>query len=321
LCLHTTMFVFSKLAVLLKPNMLTVIQTQYGNILRLKPAGESPLLLPANEHKQFVVIDFEYASANTPGLEFANHFTEWCYNYHDSAANYVCNTANYPTPEEQRRFIRSYINHRPQFHPKASVTPSATPKSNPSLGPSSSISSFMLDSRTPSGFTGLDEGYKEEEERRERQVTEEVERLMRETRIWRVANSAQWVAWGIVQAKILDLDADTSDSTPSSLTPPATSAGGKLASDELGPEAEEARDAKEHDKRPQGLMAEALLSGEDISKEQAGELEEGEDDEFDYLGYAQERAMFFWGDVVGLGVVKREELPEELRERMKVVPY
>lgn len=49
-------------------------QTQYGNILRLIPPGDSPLLLPANEHKQLVVIDFEYANANTPGLEFANHF-------------------------------------------------------------------------------------------------------------------------------------------------------------------------------------------------------------------------------------------------------
>jgi choline kinase len=49
-------------------------QTQYGNILRMMPEGESPLLLPANQHKQLVVIDFEYANANLPGLEFANHF-------------------------------------------------------------------------------------------------------------------------------------------------------------------------------------------------------------------------------------------------------
>lgn len=40
----------------------------------MEPATESPLLLPANEHKQLVVIDFEYSSANTPGFEFANHF-------------------------------------------------------------------------------------------------------------------------------------------------------------------------------------------------------------------------------------------------------
>lgn len=29
---------------------------------------------PANVHKRLVVIDFEYANANVPGLEFANHF-------------------------------------------------------------------------------------------------------------------------------------------------------------------------------------------------------------------------------------------------------
>lgn len=31
-------------------------------------------MLPANAHKQLVVIDFEYANANVTGLEFANHF-------------------------------------------------------------------------------------------------------------------------------------------------------------------------------------------------------------------------------------------------------
>ena len=45
--------------------------------------------------------------------------------------------------------------------------------------------------------------------------------------------------------------------------------------------------------------------------------EEGE--EFDYLAYAQDRAMFFWGDMVNLGLVRREELPEELVRRLKVV--
>lgn len=55
-------------------DLLLTSQTQYGNLLRMEPATESPLLLPANHHKQLVVIDFEYASANTRGLEFANHF-------------------------------------------------------------------------------------------------------------------------------------------------------------------------------------------------------------------------------------------------------
>jgi len=31
--------------------------------------------------------------------------------------------------------------------------------------------------------------------------------------------------------------------------------------------------------------------------------------------------MFFWGDMVALGLVRREELPEELIRRLKVVEY
>jgi choline kinase len=50
------------------------------------------------------------------------------------------------------------------------------------------------------------------------------------------------------------------------------------------------------------------------------QAEEGEE-EFDYLGYAQERAWFFWGDVVSLGLVTKEELPVGLRERLKVLDY
>ncbi|KAK4939544.1 hypothetical protein LTR66_014995, partial [Elasticomyces elasticus] len=134
--------------------------TQYGNILRLLPSGTSPLLLPRNSHRQLVVIDFEYASANLPGLEFANHFTEWCYNYHNVDKAYACNTANYPKPEEQDRFVRAYVRHRPHFSgganedtskpaPQKTDTDSAAPPRP--AGPSHSISHFMLDARAPAG--------------------------------------------------------------------------------------------------------------------------------------------------------------------------
>ncbi|KAI9744357.1 MAG: hypothetical protein M1835_002775, partial [Candelina submexicana] len=248
--------------------------TQYGNLLRLEPSGESPLLLPANEHKRLVVIDFEYASANLPGLEFANHFTEWCYNYHNSDRPYALNSAAYPTRDEQRRFIRSYVQHRPQFHPSASATPGMTP----SPGPTSSISTFMLDSRAPPGQ------FAEDEKRREAETEQEVERLMHEARLWRVANSAQWVAWGIVQAKVpgmpggddneqkmaevqeeeVDLDKTPSQSPNRGSDPPSKENEGLV------------RDAR--DKRPEERE------------------EDDEEDEFDYLSYAQERAMLFWGD-------------------------
>ena len=149
----------------------------------------------------------------------------------------------------------------------------------------------MLDSRAPPAQ------YAEEERKREEVTESEIRRLMLETRIWRVANSAQWVAWGIVQAKVPEM------TTPlqSSVSSPAQT----LDSDPLSQEAAGlAQDAR--DKRP-----------EEVGEE---EDEEGAE-EFDYLGYAQERAMFFWGDVLQLGLVKPVELPEELRAKVKVVEY
>lgn len=268
--------------------------TQYGNILRLLPTTESPLLLPANSHKQLVVIDFEYASANTSGLEFANHFTEWCYNYHDTKAH-ACNTKAYPTPDEQRRFIRAYLNHRPQFTSSAS----ATPKAVASTGSTTSISSFMLDSRTPSGVNT----YQEEEDKREQQLAKQVEQLMIETRLWRVANSAQWVAWGIVQANIPELDAADASSATESTSPtelPDSSSAVSSAGQQAGQNQEDHVGSD---------MPEPL---EESSEEEA---------EFDYLAYAQERAMFFWGDCVNLGLVKLEDLPEAVQKNIKLVGY
>ncbi|KAI1501611.1 kinase-like domain-containing protein [Biscogniauxia marginata] len=257
--------------------------TQYGNILRVRPDDKtSPLLQSNYEHKQLVVIDFEYAAANVRGLEFANHFTEWCYNYHNEDAPFACNTSLYPKPDEQRRFIKAYVTHRPEYpHPAAStpnLTPLATPNLEPitpSLGPtssgaSSSIVEFMLDARVPPG------GWKEEERRREEQAEEQVNALMEETRLWRVANSAQWIAWGIMQAKIPGFD------------------------------------EKETTEAVKGAQPTTVVIPEE---------EEGDPNEFDYLGYAQERAMFFWGDCVMLGLVKKEDLPEHMRDKIKLVDY
>ncbi|APA12071.1 hypothetical protein sscle_08g068410 [Sclerotinia sclerotiorum 1980 UF-70] len=278
--------------------------TQYGNILRLVPelpvdgSAPSPLLLPMNHHKQLVVIDFEYASANTRGLEFANHFTEWCYNYHaPPPMTWTCDTRNYPTIEEQKRFIRAYINHRPHFNLHAY----STPKFEGRDAPAGSIKEFMLDSRTlaserdmPSSSTNL---YAEEEARREEETEKQVEEMLREVRMWRLANSAQWVAWGIVQAKVPELD----DAPPFVVTP-----------DEIdGPQNGILEDAKMDDKMERENEREIKV------KEQVEE----EEDEFDYLGYAQSRALFFWGDVVALGILGIDELPVELADRIKILNY
>lgn len=250
-----------------------------------------------NHHKQLVVIDFEYASANTPGLEFANHFTEWCYNYHAPAPmTWTCDTRNYPTVEEQKRFVRAYLNHRPHFNPHANSTPKLEGKD----APPGSIKEFMLDSRTPGGEkdtpTSSVNLYAEEEARREQETEKQVEEILQEIRIWRLANSAQWVAWGIVQAKVPELD----DAPAFVVTP-----------DEIdGPQ-----DGILEHANPEDMK----MKTEDEREIKIEEQVEEEEDEFDYLGYAQSRALFFWGDVVGLGIMKKEELPEGLAERIKVL--
>lgn len=271
------------------------------------PSGESPLLLPSNTHKQLVVIDFEYANANLPGLEFANHFTEWCYNYHNEIKPYALHPEAYPTPEEQDRFVRAYVRHRPQLNistpklaaqtpPIGSTTPASTAPLQRPGPPSSSISNFMLDARNPY-FPSQPQQYDEAAE--DSAEDAEVARLLHETRLWRLANTAQWVAWGIVQAKVPGMP---------SFSPPAS---GKLepvkleepAREELGERAEGYRE-----------MAEEQSDGEKDAEKDAEE-------EFDYLGYAQHRAMFFWGDAVQMGIVKLEDLPEDTREKIKTISY
>ena len=160
----------------------------------------------------------------------------------------------------------------------------------------------MLDSRAPPAQIA------EEELQRDKDLEAEIKRLSIETRMWRVANSAQWVAWGIVQAKVPGMDEaleaqkhstpESEDTVVSQSTPQA-----HLDSDPLDSEdTVVTQDA--HDKRPE-------------SREES----QDDDEEFDYLGYAQERAMFFWGDILQLGLVKKEELPEELLEKVKIVEY
>jgi len=280
--------------------------TQYGNILRMVPTSESPLLLPANSHKQLIVIDFEYSNANLPGLEFANHFTEWCYNYHDEKKPYAINTNWYPTPEEQDRFVRAYIRHRPQFNVS---TPKMRPQSPPATeeaaaGPrrtTSSISNFMLDARQPN-TPGTPTTAIPSESAEKASEDAEVARLLHETRLWRLANTAQWVAWGIVQAKVPgmpDFSGDATNSDAPASEPLLENAG---------------REA----------LAEQTETAETLARTQTAstaEDEESHDEEFDYLGYAQHRAMFFWGDMLQLGLVKEQDVPEELRARVKVVSY
>lgn len=130
----------------------------------------------------------------------------------------------------------------------------------------------MLDARIPPG------GYRDDERLREEQTEKRIKELLEETRIWRIANSAQWVAWGIMQANVPGLEKEDPSEEP----------------------------------KVEGAIPAPIAAPEE---------EEEDADEFDYLGYAQDRSLFFWGDCLSMGLVKPEELPEELRAKVKVVGY
>lgn len=299
--------------------------TQYGNLLEMDPGGQSPLLLPENEHKRLKVIDFEYANANVPGLEFANHFTEWCYDYHDEAQSYALHESWYPTLDEQRRFIRAYVQHTPPIRLQR-PTPS---RGASSFGSRSSLSQFMLDNRSPTSTS-----YSEQERKREEDVEMEIERLLQETRLWRLANSAQWVAWGIVQAKVVGMEEALE--ARRNVTPTNSN------SNHVEMQTRKVEERGKGDGGMNGSVVKSIAGleiadgggvngvkqqGEERGFEQQqvgaeGTGEEDDDEEaFDYLAYAQERALLFWGDALQVGIVRREDLPEELLRKVKRVTY
>ncbi|CAN9133587.1 unnamed protein product [Alternaria alternata] len=294
--------------------------TQYGNILRVEPDGNSPLLLPANLHKQLMVIDFEYANANLPAMEFANHFTEWMYNYHAPKAPWRYNDEHYPTPEEQHRFIQAYVTHISD--PKV-VSVSMSRKSTSPLESLPSSDSDLTSNIMPEACPLQDqEDHREEQEAEMKRDTEdEIQRLMAETRLWRLASSVVWIAWGIVQASIPGLpNFDTEEKNE----------GGTIGEESRSPESSitevkagtETKEVNLENSRVSKGIGRQKDVGTKTNTDQnvaISRLQDGE--EFDYLAYAQNRAMFAWGDAIRLGFVKAEELPDSVRERAKIVHY
>lgn len=73
-----------------------------------------------------------------------------------------------------------------------------------------------------------------------------------------------------------------------------------------------------------GIPADDEVDAKPVSPEPRPEKVEDaqeEEEEFDYLAYTRDRAMLFWGDAVELGLVKMEDLPEDVGREIKVVKY
>lgn len=143
----------------------------------------------------------------------------------------------------------------------------------------------------------------------EEEIEAEVTGLMHEARLWRLANSAQWVAWGVVQAHVPGLEhlsvapaPETSSSSSAETTP------------RVQPAAEADVPQHQHMHIESGtdpLKGEAANAAQDLADKRPEEADANEEDEgFDYLSYARERALFFWGDALQFGFVTEEELAE-----------
>jgi choline kinase len=156
---------------------------------------------------------------------------------------------------------------------------------HPADSVSSSISTLMLDQSSHSRSSSLtyapDRGGPIDDDRSKvpENYEADIETLLTETQLWRVANSVLWISWGVVQAAVAGM--------PQSVV-----------------EGSEDGDSS-------GTVSEEFWTSE----------KNLEEEDFDYLGYARDRALFFWGDLIHLGVLKPEELPVEVQEQMKVVPY
>ncbi|THH02537.1 hypothetical protein EW026_g356 [Hermanssonia centrifuga] len=129
---------------------------QYGNLLRLTTLKDG-----APEHRQIIVVDFEYASPNPAAFDIANHFHEWTANYHGETPH-VLDPARYPTLKQRRNFYRAYLTY-----------------SHPST----------LPTRAPTGSTPTEV------------AESEMQTLESQVRAWSPASHAMWAIWGIVQAR------------------------------------------------------------------------------------------------------------------------
>lgn len=105
---------------------------------------------------------------------------------------------------------------------------------------------------------------------------------MQQTRMWRAMNSAQWVAWGIVQAKVPGMEEGIAEMLAARNGPSENGDGDDTKTPPVD-----------------------------------ADIDEEDDGDFDYLAYAQDRVMFFWGDLLSLNLIKPEDLPAPLLEHVK----
>lgn len=182
----------------------------------------------------------------------------------------------------------------------------------PILG--SSYSSYMPSLSLSSGDTP--DSTAAQEEQREEGLRRDIDRLIWETRMWRIANSTMWVMWGVMQATIEGLPKELMDDT-------SEAAAQSDPEDQQTPVAGglNMRDLNDDPMKKLDLRQEEETIGKGGNEDKEKEEDEEEADEFDYLAYARDRALFWWGDMVTMGLVRKDELPAGIQKELKIVDH
>lgn len=265
--------------------------TQYGNLLRVLPPPGSPLLSPVFEHRQIIVIDFEYSGVNVRGFDISNHFCEWMSDYHDEAQPWKIHLDKFPTLEQRRNMIQGYVEHGYSTRSMSSTANSSPVLTATSLNSRSSLSNLNISSlslnstitptndKTGLGSSGsLNFDYFDDSA-----IDAEVMYLEKEAMAWRPICSAHWAIWGLVQATV---DAKAEE---------------KLRQE---------RDQSEgyiFEEKNAGTAGSGATADEKVEGD--AELEEAEEEEdlFDYVAYSKEKFKLFWGDMIKYGIVTKDE--------------
>lgn len=242
------------------------------------------------------------------------------YNYHAPKASWRYNDEHYPTPEEQHRFIQAYVTHMsdPKVVSVSMSRKSTSPlESLPSSDPG--LTSNIMPEACP--LQDQEDHHEEQEAGMKRDIEDEIQRLMAETRLWRLASSVVWIAWGIVQASIPGLpNFDTDEKNEGgTIDEESRSPESSITEVKAGTEAKEVNLENSRVSRGIGRQKDVGTKTNTDQNVAISRLQDGE--EFDYLAYAQDRAMFAWSDAIRLGFVKAEELPDSVRERAKIVHH
>lgn len=170
---------------------------------------------------------------------------------------------------------------------------------------------FMLDSHDTMSY-----GSFLEHEDRDQAIETELQRLMREVRLWRPASAVKWVAWGIVQATIPEMEEALSRAATAS---GQHSEGNCESADDIsaGKGPIDGRQISENKVQNERKITSTSGSEDTTTAAAAAATEEAGEEEFDYLAFAQERALFFLADLFSLDIIKEEELPVDMLPRIK----